>query len=782
MDPIVVLDAAMTLAAARKVLSDLAIQAEIIALRQRLTGAEPSPDRPSARLIIRRPHPRVTDDVLWYSLTDADRDRVMDGRLDPAMPLGVSLDLHEHGADDVRQLDDPDVTDGTWCGLVLDGTRPVGWMPGDAWSDRGPSRGGAADAPQQADDRGPTRSIDFGTDDFDVDSHVTPVGEAPAPVGPPQTACMMCAMPAMPRPGADPVEERFGELGAKPEPPAAPAAPPAVGSAEMDPDLAGPLGGPAETPARPAAAVQAFPRVDVPEKVAPAAAFEVVVGVSQQAQPGVQGAVMTVMLPVDHPTTQLTLQIKAENFTVAEVRQELEFDPKNVGAHTATFHLTAPAVTQEWQGRIEVEYGHNGLLIGTAWRELLVTPDAPAQAPASTSGGEVAVNLDQRVPIDLTVSISRGEAAGTFLWTFTTPHPVTLPDEQVITQLERDTAETFALSKVREMAKVDGSPTAELKVAGVATEVAGVMPLSFWDVLAQVWRVAKDDGRLPTVLLVSQESLVPWELASTDEDFIVDRTLVDEAAPQILGAQAIVGRWRPAGPAAPSGVQRPRTTPTEAIAIKSLAVVVGEFGASSGMKSLKEAKEEGEQLTATYPSIWIQATDQDVASLLKGTRRTDRGVPVDAQVLHVASHGEVDPQSPINSGVILSNSSVRIDEAIVIGSKFTKDAKPFVFLNCCQLATETGGALVEGGLAAAFLRAGASAFVAPLWYVNDGIAKQTALTFYAETIGKGRPVGDVMRQLRARFTTENPKRDQTTPLAYAYYGHPGLILTRQETH
>ena len=98
---------------------------------------------------------------------------------------------------------------------------------------------------------------------------------------------------------------------------------------------------------------------------------------------------------------------------------------------------------------------------------------------------------------------------------------------------------------------------------------------------------------------------------------------------QVLCAQAIVGRWRPAGPETPSGVRRPTTTPTEAMTIKSLAVVVGEFGPSSGMKSLKEAIEEGQQLTASYPSVWVKATASEVATLLKG-QLTDRGVPVDA--------------------------------------------------------------------------------------------------------------------------------------------------------
>ncbi|MFT4216084.1 MAG: CHAT domain-containing protein [Micropruina sp.] len=677
MDPVVVLDATMTLAAARAALD--------------LVG-------PTEMVVVRRRDPRATGAILWYPLEEWDRERVMAPGLDPEMPLGESLDLHEHGASEVRQLTDPEVAGGQWSGLVVDGGRAVGWMVSN---------------PQA----GPTRGVDF-----DVESHVSRM-----------------APPAAPPPAAAPLT---------PAPLAAPT-------------------------------VEAYPRVDVPEAVAPKTAFPVVVGLAKEAQLGVQGAIMN--LPRDPATSHLTVQIKAESFTVDQVRQDLPFDPDDVTANLVTFHLTAPDVSRPWQGRIEVEYSFNGLLVGTAWRELLVTPDAPAEAPTSTSGGEVAVNLDQSVPIDLTVSISRGEDDSTFLWSFVSHHPVELPNEQVITRIEGKTAESFALHTIREMAQVDGSETAELKLDGIATQIADNMGPPFWPLLAEVWRIAKDAGRLPTVLLVSQESLVPWELAATDDEYIVDRSLVDPTAPQLLGAQVIVGRWRPAGPETPSKVRRPSATPVESMTVKGLAVVVGEFGPSSGMKSLKEAKEEGVALTDTYkPSVWVKAIDSEVAMLLKGTL-TDRGEPVDAQVLHVASHGEVDPDSPVNSGVVLSNSSIRIDESIVIGSNFTKAAKPLVFLNCCQLATQSGGALIEGGLAAAFLRAGASAFIAPLWNVNDTIAKDTALAFYDETMVKGRPVGDVMRELRARFTTAFPKHDQTTPLAYAYYGHPGLILSRQET-
>ncbi len=715
MDPVVVLDAAMNLAAARSALS-LATPGEMV--------------------VVRRRDPRATGAILWYPLSEYDRERVLGPNLDPAMPLGISLDLHEHGAADVRQLGHPDVTGGHWTGLVVDGGRVVGWFTADPQNDRGPDRGiDFGPGPQQADPQLDPGGFDPGAPIFPIDA---PVG------GPP--------------PGIDFDPGEMAVPGGEPPPPDAVPMP--------------------ATPRNTPAGVPAFPRVDVPESVAPGASFDVVVGLSKTAQPGVQGAVMA----IPPEPKQLTVQIKAENFTVENIRYTLDFDPADVGANTVTIPVVAPAVTQPWLGRIEIEYGLDGLMIGTAWREVLCTPQAPADAPLSTSGGEVAVELDQSVPIDLTVSISRGQQDGTFLWTFTTRHPVTLPDEQVITTLDDDTAETFALRKVREMAQVNRNPAAELRVNGVAREVAGAMPLWFWKVFAPVWKIAKDAGRLPTLLLVSQESLVPWELATTDADYIVDRSLVDAAAPQTLGSQVIVGRWRPAGPETPSGLRRPTTAPAQTMAITAIAIVVGEFGPGSGMRPLAQAKEEGKNLLATYPpSVWVDGTAAEVASLLKGTY-TFQGDLVDAQAMHVASHGEADPDSPINAGVVLSDSAVRIDESIVLGSEFTRKAAPLVFLNCCQLASQTGGALIEGGLAAAFLQAGARAFIAPLWNVDDTVAKDFALAFYAEALGKGRPVGDVMRELRAWFTTRFPQHDQTTPLAYAYYGHPGLILTKQETN
>ena len=519
--------------------------------------------------------------------------------------------------------------------------------------------------------------------------------------------------------------------------------------------------------------LQVLPHLEAPEVVAPGVTFELVVGLSAPAGPRID--LGPVSVPEPSRIEELVVQLVAEGFSIETARHSLPFDRADVSAATITIPVMAPEVSEPWRGRIGVEYSHHGLVVGTAWREILVTSQATEPTRSPTVANEMAIDLAASTTIDLTVSIRRGEAGDSLWWTFVSPHAVTLPDEQVVTQLRRDTVAVFAQRKVRELGQVDGSPSARFQVAGIATEVATIMPGWFWRVLGQVWRIAKDADRLPTLLFVSQESAVPWELAATDEDFVPDRTLTDPEAPQLLGAQVIMGRWLPPGSGTPFGGRSPSASPAETMSVDSLVVMVGEFDARTGWRPLKDAIDEGRELTARYPSVWLKADEANVTALLSG-QLTDRGRPVRGQVLHIVSHGEVDPDLPMNSGVILSDSRRRLNESMVAHSDFTRATAPLVFLNCSQLATPASGALVEGGLAAAFIREGARAFIAPLWNVNDTLAKDVALTFYEETLAKGRRVGEVMRELRARFSTAFPDRDQTTPLAYVLYGHPNLRL------
>jgi CHAT domain-containing protein len=306
--------------------------------------------------------------------------------------------------------------------------------------------------------------------------------------------------------------------------------------------------------------------------------------------------------------------------------------------------------------------------------------------------------------------------------------------------------------------------------------VAAITPVQFWTVLTAVWALAKGEGRVPTVLVVSSDPYIPWELVSTEARWVVDRSLVDESMPQLLGAQVQLGRWAPAGPDTPSGVRRPASAPESGIDVERLAVVVGDYRSELGERPLPFALAEGRAITETYPSVWVKGTLDEVTALLEGRLAAD-GMPAPAQVLHVACHGEVDADHPAYSGIVLSDSALRIDELTVLGGELGDAGAPLVFLNACQLGQAHGELLGDqGGLASAFLAVGCRGFLAPLWSVEDDLARDLALDFYRYTLGDGLTVGAALRRLRGRFANI-PGRIRTTPLAYVYYGHPDLRLT-----
>ena len=71
-----------------------------------------------------------------------------------------------------------------------------------------------------------------------------------------------------------------------------------------------------------------------------------------------------------------------------------------------------------------------------------------------------------------------------------------------------------------------------------------------------------------------------------------------------------------------------------------------------------------------------------------------------------------------------------------------------MFLNACQvgMAGETLGQY--GGMAQAFVEAGASAVIAPLWSVKDDVARDISLRFY-QAVFSGTSPAEFLRAERA---------------------------------
>jgi CHAT domain-containing protein len=185
------------------------------------------------------------------------------------------------------------------------------------------------------------------------------------------------------------------------------------------------------------------------------------------------------------------------------------------------------------------------------------------------------------------------------------------------------------------------------------------------------------------------------------------------------------------------------------------------------------AAEEGETLGSRYPHIRMGATADEMKTLL-GAALTDEGRPAAVQIVHMACHGEVDPNNAAYNGIVLSGDTIRLDPLTIAGSEIGRRWSPLVFLNACQLASDTGDILADyGGMAGAFLGEGCRAFIAPLWSVNDTAARDTAIDFYRMTIDEGIGAGEALMRIRSRALDGG----SITPLAYVFYGHPRLELS-----
>jgi hypothetical protein len=157
-----------------------------------------------------------------------------------------------------------------------------------------------------------------------------------------------------------------------------------------------------------------------------------------------------------------------------------------------------------------------------------------------------------------------------------------------------------------------------------------------------------------------------------------------------------------------------------------------------------------------------------------------------ADLLHFALHGSFDPAG-LQDGLVLVGTTPggmpvpqMLQENQVRGQRMP--GAPFVYLNACQVAAGDSQTLGDyGGLAAAFLAAGASGVLAPLWNVADGTASRLAAEFYALAQGTDPPsAAEIVRRFRARYTRSAIDAGgddvNATLVAFQLFGHPQLRL------
>ncbi len=294
-----------------------------------------------------------------------------------------------------------------------------------------------------------------------------------------------------------------------------------------------------------------------------------------------------------------------------------------------------------------------------------------------------------------------------------------------------------------EMADAEGSAAVPFAIRGISRRIAPHIPKPVWDVISAA--VACRKGQTVTLQLLSEEPYVPWELAEMPAP-------PEPTVPPLLCMQLVTARWV-------LGEQRPRQPAPAQHTMRNLTVVTGDYSASS-QPTLSAATEEAAWLEDTLHAAVVDARRDAVLTLF------NQG---GGDLIHFAVHGHWSGKA--RDGLILADDWI-LTQLQVEGAELAE--QPLVVLNACQVGQ--GNELLGdyAGLGAAFLCAGASAVLAPLWSIGDAAADVFARAFYTALLGGTAPAA-ALHEIRRGWQAQSATT--SISLAYLFFGHPLLDLS-----
>ncbi len=425
--------------------------------------------------------------------------------------------------------------------------------------------------------------------------------------------------------------------------------------------------------------------------------------------------------------------------------------------------------------RVGLQLHRDGQVVGVAWRTVVAVDSADRVAAATVpSRREVELlDLDPLLgtePPDLVVSVCRADAGSTtFVWTAYAADPaVPVPDLPSASTLDDDVAD-FATMLRRTIEFSGGAADDYFSLAGRAVQIGRAVPEGIQDAIRSV---LETPGRTtaPAVLLLTEELVVPWELATLAPK---PATPWGGSSP-FLGAHVAIARW-------PLTESKPRPQPRSSVAVRQAAVLTADYTGVPSWKNLKSAQEEAGEVAALFdpPATEVKPELLTVIDLFNSRPEYD--------VVHAALHGKYDAQGGQEGIVLLKRNAAGATAQFLTPTMLETGSLPhgpFVFLNACQVASDETVLGDYAGFASTLLRIGAGGVVAPLWNVRDDVAREVARSFYAATLGADAvSIAEAMRAVRATYTedgarTDDPKQHATL-IAYQVFGHPRLHLTTQ---
>ncbi len=294
----------------------------------------------------------------------------------------------------------------------------------------------------------------------------------------------------------------------------------------------------------------------------------------------------------------------------------------------------------------------------------------------------------------------------------------------------------------------------------VGKELEAIGRELYKELFPKALKVAYQDFRnqVETLLIVSEEPWIPWELVRPPDDdflccrFALTRWLSGETAPSAeLGAAELgaaeLGAARVASieaGRAPDGAELPHAA-DESHVLGKLA------GRHSGVESVLVA----------------DASYERVEEVL---RQGGYGM------FHFVGHGQFEAEDPNVSRFLLADGrSLRPRDLLHSGieSRLRQD-RPLVFFNSCQVAQQGYALSRLGGWASRWIvDCGCAAFIGPQWSVRDAAGLLFVQTFY-DALEREETVARAVLEARRKVREKHP--DSTAWLAYVAYAHPNACL------
>lgn len=512
---------------------------------------------------------------------------------------------------------------------------------------------------------------------------------------------------------------------------------------------------------------QVFPAIDASSKH-PLVGENITLSVSlkTQADPEVSGGVA---LPTAEPAFVFKLDV---HLLCGQESQwdTLEYSQQGGTTKAATFSFTAPDVSPDASGNypereklpVTVNFYYQNRWCGEGRRYLdllldeTVAPLRRLPKPPESYWSKL-IYLEQGAqPPDLLVRISKtGEHE--YQWVCLSPHmqfDTSLSGSMILPQK----AEDFVRDMFEQYSRTTLNEVRVNEIRGIGEHIYDSTPEAF---RAAYWTLhglshARGGVAFKNILFITDEPYIPWELMR-----IADQQRGPGVEAEFLSIRHAVGRW-----VADCSSRLPQQIPVREMVASGSDYV----GIPAVDPPLPWVKEELAWLSQHYQAKTVPLRSADVLNFLKtGT----------AQAVHFACHGMMDSLNPLRSQLVMEDSPANLRPTVISANEVEVGlgkAHPLIFLNACQVGSSGASLSLMAGFPGAFLKAGASAVISPLWTISDEHAKTITEQFYqAAFANPGATLGEIMQGIHKQWAD----KQHLTFLAYVLYGDPQARVSFQ---